>query len=421
MSPRKARRVILSYGMGVDSTAILLRWLHEPASRGFDLRDLVVITSMTGNEFESTARLVRRHILPRLRKAGVRFVQVARGGLYEAAGAAVLDDSTAPRTLHFGGRYALSSEWKTAATLQTSGGERRCSLKFKGWVIDKVLVERVLAKGERFVHVVGFNADEQRRVDKDQVYGKLTGREARYPLLDWGWGREACEQYIEKIVGEPWQKSACTLCPYSGQGCERKVVIERWRDEPERAAWAIEVERVALAFNPRMKLFKNTGAEELMRRHGIDRAVEIADERLSREPWAVYRLRRAQMPKDERSKLEKQAGRAPRWNREKLGAQKRSIKALTDRTLSRKEARRQLALLAKQRGAAVEDDRAVLRATPAGQYPRIEEYLVAAPAYVGDKHAGFKGSDAEQRYQRFYEEVEAMLAELCNLAKTGRK
>lgn len=43
--------VVLSYGLGVDSTAILLRWIHEPASRDFsrrrrrqagqELRDLV--------------------------------------------------------------------------------------------------------------------------------------------------------------------------------------------------------------------------------------------------------------------------------------------------------------------------------------------------------------------------------------------
>ena len=30
--------VVMSYGMGVDSTAILLRWLTDPSSRDFDLR-----------------------------------------------------------------------------------------------------------------------------------------------------------------------------------------------------------------------------------------------------------------------------------------------------------------------------------------------------------------------------------------------
>ena len=35
--------VVLSYGLGVDSTAILLRWPSEPSSRDFDLVDLTVV------------------------------------------------------------------------------------------------------------------------------------------------------------------------------------------------------------------------------------------------------------------------------------------------------------------------------------------------------------------------------------------
>ncbi len=37
--------VVLSYGMGADSTAILLRWIEEPGCRDFDLSDLVVVTA----------------------------------------------------------------------------------------------------------------------------------------------------------------------------------------------------------------------------------------------------------------------------------------------------------------------------------------------------------------------------------------
>lgn len=39
-------RVVLAYGLGADSSAILARWLTEPASRDFDLDDLVVITGI---------------------------------------------------------------------------------------------------------------------------------------------------------------------------------------------------------------------------------------------------------------------------------------------------------------------------------------------------------------------------------------
>jgi len=394
-------RVILSYGMGVDSTAILLRWLHEPRCRGFALRDLTVITAMTGNEFASTSRQVRRYIIRRLREAGVRFVQVARGGLSETAGATVLDDSTAPRKLHFDGHYPLIAEWRQAATLQTSGGIRKCSLKFKGWVIDRFLSRDL--DGEPFRHVIGFNADELRRVEKDQVYGCLPGRHASYPLVEWGWGREKCEQYIEETVGERWHKSACAFCPFAGQGCERDAMLERWSDEPERAAWAVEVERVALAFNPRMMLFKTRSVEAILQAAGNAAALRIADERLASEQWAVYRLRRGMKPRDDRSKLEKQAGKPPRWNTAKRGATFRSVAAVK-RGLTREQAVRELDNKAQRHGAKRDGWRVVLRDTGDG-FPRVEEALVAAPAYVADKH----GRYGAEHFDRFMAEVEALL------------
>jgi hypothetical protein len=61
------RRVVLSWAYGADSTALLLRWIHEPATRPCALRDLLVITAMTGDEWPATGRLVAEHILPRLR------------------------------------------------------------------------------------------------------------------------------------------------------------------------------------------------------------------------------------------------------------------------------------------------------------------------------------------------------------------
>ncbi|WP_244193487.1 hypothetical protein [Mycobacterium nebraskense] len=68
-----APKVVLSYGMGLDSTCLLLRWLEEPSSRDFDLSELVLVTAFTGDEFESTRDVVERHILPRLRDNGIRF------------------------------------------------------------------------------------------------------------------------------------------------------------------------------------------------------------------------------------------------------------------------------------------------------------------------------------------------------------
>ena len=58
-------RNILSFGLGLDGTAILLRWITEPASRTFDFDDLAVVSAMTGDEYLSTSTDVERSCCPK--------------------------------------------------------------------------------------------------------------------------------------------------------------------------------------------------------------------------------------------------------------------------------------------------------------------------------------------------------------------
>jgi len=130
-------KTVLSFGMGVESSALLLRWLEEPESRDFDLeRDLIVITSQTGGEYPDTKRLCEDHLLPRMRRRRVRYVQVARAGHLEADGIKVLSDTRQPFEIHLQGAYTLQEELSAAGTVPQFAGERRCSLK-KYWVKGK--------------------------------------------------------------------------------------------------------------------------------------------------------------------------------------------------------------------------------------------------------------------------------------------
>jgi hypothetical protein len=55
----------MSYGMGVESSAILRRWIMSPATRRpCPLEDLIVITAQVGDEYTDTGRDVNTHILP---------------------------------------------------------------------------------------------------------------------------------------------------------------------------------------------------------------------------------------------------------------------------------------------------------------------------------------------------------------------
>lgn len=55
---QEQQSAISERSLGVDSTAILLRWLTEPSSRDFPLHNLIVITAMTGNEWSVTGQMV---------------------------------------------------------------------------------------------------------------------------------------------------------------------------------------------------------------------------------------------------------------------------------------------------------------------------------------------------------------------------
>lgn len=285
-------KVVLSYGMGVDSSAILARWIAEPESRDFELSELTVLTSQVGDEFPDTGRLVEKYIFPLLRAHGVRFVEVAKATNSESDGIALLNDSTSPTEVHLDGSYKLSTELRAAGTLPTSGGTRKCSVKFKGFVLDRWLDEEFGSAD--FRHVMGFNADEMTRVLRDKSFS-AANRKSEYPLVDWGWGRVKCEEYLAETFGESWKKSCCYFCPFTGNKKGLPEHLRRWQAHEALAAGALILEHVALALNPRMALYKTKSANSVVAAdvdsYGcycsyLDRLDTI-------DTWAVYRVRRA--------------------------------------------------------------------------------------------------------------------------------
>jgi hypothetical protein len=356
--------VVLSFGMGVDSAAILLRWLEDPTSRDFELDNLVVITAMVGNEFSGTGRLVEQHILPRLRKHNVRFIQVARAGLLQKDGVKVLSDSAQTDKLYIKGAYKLSDELTSAGTVpQYASGRRRCSMKAKGWPLD-LWIEAEM-NGREFRHVMGFNADEMRRVERDRSYSSAE-RHSEYPLVEWGWGRQACEDYLENLVGEKWLKSCCTFCPFAGG---KKSHLERLGKNPEAATEALALEHVSLALNPRMTLFSGgKSLAESFRTNGDQDILDAFDTHLDTQEWAVYQIRRVYSSK---------------------GNARRSVRVQTARNLTRTVAEATLTEMAKKAGCTIENtagsNRFYVHRREVDVYPAVEEFFVACPSCVKDK------------------------------------
>jgi hypothetical protein len=211
-------------------------------------------------------------------------------------GIKVLDDSREPRRVYLEGAYKLSDELALNATVPQYGGTHRCALKFKAWVIEKWLEDNMRGQVR---HAIGYNADEKRRIanseyaferiafgfnadestqiTRSREYNTLT-REAFYPLLDWGWTREHCLEYLRRCFGVEWKKSACVYCPFLALTAE---AIERHRQHPDQVAEALLLEHAFLALNPRGSLYKGKTLLEVTRRSGNTAALEGFERRLA--------------------------------------------------------------------------------------------------------------------------------------------
>lgn len=382
--------------MGVESSALLVRLIEGASCRDFDLtEDLIVITAQVGDEYPDSGILVERHILPRMREHRIRYVQVARAGHLEADGIVVLDDTREPREVYLEGAYKLSQELRAAGTVPQFAGEHRCSLKFKVYAIETWIQQEMA--GERYRHAFGYNAEEQHRIEKSerafaerelvriafgfnaeessrinkaQKYDTPT-RRGWYPLLEWGWDRNACLRYLKEITGEIWLKSACVYCPFNAMKPEG---IARQRKFPLQVAEALALEYQSLALNPRGSLYRDRTLLSIVTQDGNIAAKAHFERILSESEWALYRVRR----------IYKKPGQADRAV-EKLetGARAEMIGRFAQRTGG---------LVTR-----IEHDISYgyVYEREADRYPTVEEFYVIAPAAVESKtRHGFEWFEA---------------------------
>jgi hypothetical protein len=290
--------VVLSYGLGLDSTALLLRWLEEPSSRDFDLGDLAVVSSMVGHEFQSSWQAVQTHVLPRLRAAGVRFIQVARSQrrtTRAGEGVVILDDSRRTERLYAEGAYTLGQEMLSAGTIPQRGGIRACSIHSKGEPLNAVIAR--ITQGQPYRHAIGFEANERSRADKDRLYNNDV-RTGWYPLQEWGWSRSDCHLYVTDRLGVAlFPKSACGFCPFTlATESGRARQVERYREEPGVGAEALFLEFVARSLNPAQTLIEGSSAAQWVAAAGLHEVQDRFDLLVEESAWALYEVRRLTRP-----------------------------------------------------------------------------------------------------------------------------
>lgn len=300
LAGRPAATVVFCNGAGVDSAALLHLWCSQPESRDFDLDELLVITAITGDEYQSTIDAANAHLVPLLHANRVRFLQVARGGQSTHDGYDVLADSTAPTELIPRGAWHLGEEMEQALTVpQIVSGRRLCSYRAKGEVLDSAIADEIAAGrvAPDFRHAVAFAAEETWRADRDSSY-TTNARRPWYPLIDTKRDRTWCAAYLRTVLdGFDYPRSCCAFCCFQAPQSGRDALAARWRAEPDAGAYALHVERRALSINRRMRLFGSLSAAEFVRTRGISAVVALADTELADVAlWTVVETRRVYRP-----------------------------------------------------------------------------------------------------------------------------
>lgn len=214
---------IVSYGGGTNSTAMLVG-LWERGQRP----DAIIFAD-TGDEKPHTYEFIWQ-FNDWLLHQSFPSIQIVRGAYPQQQ----KDGSLSAECLRLGKlpakAYGLSS----------------CSMKWKiepQQRLQKALTKQHNLLREQVCILIGFDADEPSRVQRALDNSEARPFPERYPLYEWGWGRDECVAAIARANLSDPGKSACFMCPSS----RKKEIRELARRYPDLLERALEMERIALA------------------------------------------------------------------------------------------------------------------------------------------------------------------------------
>jgi hypothetical protein len=202
MTNENRHPLVVAYGMGVDSTAMLCGM----ADRG--IRPDLILFANVGSEKQSTYdyERVMNTWLASVKFPGITVVRYR------------------PKNFkHWPPYYSLEENCLTNGTLPSKAfGFGSCSLKWKAAPQHKFLkgwapAIRAWAHGEKVLKAIGYDCSsrDQQRAGKASTYQDPYGDlyDYWYPLQEWGWTREDCEREIAAHGLPIPEKSSCFFCP----------------------------------------------------------------------------------------------------------------------------------------------------------------------------------------------------------------
>lgn len=216
ISVEEARRLqaegdllVVSYGMGRDSTAALVGLAK------IGLRPDAILFADVGAEKRATYNFLPK-INAWLRSVGFPEVTVVK---YETTEKSRIDDRTGRPYTDLEGQCWATGHLPSFAYGGKKGGQANatCSIKWKQTAQER-FVERwapaiaAWKSGRRLIKLIGYDCEEMHRGARARAY-EPEAFHWFYPLREWSWNRERQAQEIEAAGLPVPEKSSCIFCP----------------------------------------------------------------------------------------------------------------------------------------------------------------------------------------------------------------
>lgn len=124
---------------------------------------------------------------------------------------------------------------------------RQCTREYKIEVVERTIRRELLGlkfrqhmpKGTVVTQLFGISKDEERRAVRIRArIENLKWARPEFPLLELGWTRQRCKEYLRDRVPHEVPRSACVFCPYH----KAQEWLDLKKNDPESWQRAVEVD-----------------------------------------------------------------------------------------------------------------------------------------------------------------------------------
>lgn len=252
---REPELTVLSYGGGQDSTAILLRLIHDPEYRArWAPNRLVVVTADTGDEHDETYAYIEDVARPLCAEHGIEYhLLTADMGFHSEAWQTLIhqyrrNDTVGskayPKTCTDNLKVKPIYRWLEYWLHEQYGVRWRGAGHAVMW---KQGVRDFTARHGKVRVLIGIAGDEAKR----RAGGEMPAAWMRecldraYPLVDDGWNRQKCQDYIAELGYPVPAPSNCRRCPFMDL---KELLLLARRDRAGYDEW-VELEAAKLRAN----------------------------------------------------------------------------------------------------------------------------------------------------------------------------